>query len=152
MKLFGVSFLNGTTFHCVNKQSLPQLLLELERHRYDLVYLDGSLITDQFTLFQTIRAAIPSEYWFPGGNRKWDSFNSSLDDVLLHHSGDRIAVIWTSAEKMLEGKLPLLLYAAQVIDREAAWIRRAEPPWGRNLWLRVFLVGEGPNFPHMPKE
>jgi hypothetical protein len=149
MRQFGVHFLGGTIFHCVSKQSLPQLLSEMERHRYEIIYLDGGLITDELTLFQTFRDAIPSEYWFPGGNRTWDGFSDSLNDVLLYHAGDRIALIWTSAEKMLEGKIPLLLYAAQVIDQVVASIQRAEPTWGRALWLRIFLVGEGPNFPQL---
>jgi hypothetical protein len=149
MRQFGVGFLGGTVFHCVSKQSVPHLREELERHQYELIYLDGGLITDELTLFQAFRAAIPSDHWPPQPNQTWGGFSDSLTDVLLGQAHDKTALIWTSAEEMLEGKLPLLVYAAQVIGETTMYFRESQPTLQREVWLHVFLVDEGPNFPQV---
>lgn len=74
----------------------------------------------------------------------WSSFGDLLRPAVCE-LGTAVALVWTDAHRMLAGGLPDLVTALDLITGVARALYEQEHT------LIVFLVGEGPNFPPLPR-
>ncbi|MBW3602598.1 MAG: barstar family protein [Actinobacteria bacterium] len=115
---------------------LDELLTVLADAGFAIIELDGADVRDEASLLEQISAQVLDGEEV--GN--WDS----LADVLRAHvwllDDDRIALVWTHADRMLDGYLADLIVAADVL----AGISRQL--FADHRTFVTFLVGSGPNF------
>ena len=112
------------------------LLDELEAAGFDVLTLDGSGASDAAGLF-----AAASEQLFHGEPApNWDSFADVLINVVVGVEHDKIALVWTHADKLLEGRLVDLLTAADVLAGTARTSAEIRPTFV------TFFVGDGDAF------
>ncbi|PYS30269.1 MAG: hypothetical protein DMF75_16190, partial [Acidobacteria bacterium] len=80
------------------------------------------------------------------GNINWDALTDSLWGGLAELGKERVALIWTNAQRMLEHGLQDLLIANGCFEHIASTMATTKYGISRPIMLVVFLVGEGNNF------
>jgi Barstar (barnase inhibitor) len=129
----------------VSRASQPALEAALRRHGYRLVQLDGREVRDAASFIQRAAIDLP----MPAGvtPRRWSGLVDALWQALSELEEPGIAIVWTDADRMLEGGLGDLLLAADCFTDVARQVYEA-----RELVVKVFLVGDGINFPRLTFE
>lgn len=120
----------------------------LASHQYHVFILDGAEVTDEASFFAKVGEQLPQDPTL-GRCPNWDAFIDSVWGGLASLPEDRVALVWTHAERMLEQGLPDLLEAASCFESLAGRLKSRVTDEGcfRPVVLNVFLVGTGDNFP-----
>lgn len=116
---------------------------------YAVLRLDGADIHDQESLLRQAERDLPFPPDLPP--RGWDGFLAGLWNGLAGLDSAEVAIVWTDADRMLEGGLEDLLVAARLFGSLASQVGTTERGFPRETVLRTFLVGEGRNFPPFPR-
>jgi hypothetical protein len=135
-------------FHCYSSQTLLVLQEVLAREGFRIYPLDGSTICDKRSLFEAFRRDMPLSPPLLLVNLIWDALADSLGGGLAGQPEERAAILWLDADRMLNGNLSLLTEAVEVIVGEAQNLLSPPHP----VILRVFLLGDGINFPPFTRE
>jgi hypothetical protein len=109
---------------------------------YHVVRLDGQGVSDQQSLLAQATKDLPGVDAARPVN--WSGLSDGLTDLVFDLEVPKIALMWTSAHRMLEGGLPDLMVAADIL---AGASRMA---YGEDILFLTFLAGDGPNFPSWP--
>lgn len=120
----------------VSSSSLGGLRAQLTAAEFELIELDGSTVTDAASLFAAFGAVSEGA---PAAN--WDAFTDDFGTYVWGLDGEKAALIWDTAQAMLEGGLKDLVTAADVFSGLARQM------YGQDLIFVTFFAGEGPNFP-----
>lgn len=68
--------------YCVNEDAVDTLRRDLARHKFNLITLDGTGMTDA----ASFHAEVKRVFGFPGYyGSNWDAFNDCLGEVQLPH-------------------------------------------------------------------
>ena len=130
----------------INKASLPDLEAALSEWRYHSLYLKGDVVHDE----QTFLAQATQDLPMPVGLRpkSWSGFMDGLWEGLGGIKENQVAIIWTHADNMLSGGLSDLIKALDCLTTLARQVYNpTETGFSREMTLKVFLIGDGPNFP-----
>jgi hypothetical protein len=145
---FGRQHVGGFVVHCFSADSAPRARAELLSQGFTVFDLPGEKIQDKRSLFEHISRILPSDGRAPGPGLSWDALVDSLCGGIEERSLPAVGVLWHSAEIALEGNLQLLLDAVQALSDAADNLQHVVSNLGRPTILRLFLIGEGPNFPN----
>lgn len=133
---------------CVSQADLSELKTLLDREHFTVLEIDGSEVRDARSFFIQATTALPLEPPL-SGVVNWDAFSDSLWQGLDGLAKPRVALIWTGAQQMLEGGLPDLLTAVDVLCDVARSVRDPLTGVATPTEVLLFLVGLGPNFRHL---
>jgi hypothetical protein len=136
-------------FHLFSRKTLSHLKTELLKRGFTVHVLDGHSIDDEGSFLRIFARDVPFEVFTPNDlvpPINWDAFVDCFGSGLSSRPKTKLAIIWEGADRMLDGRLPLLVNAVECISGEADKVTRYDP----SILLRVFLVGDGPNFPDYP--
>lgn len=124
----------------LSQESLPALQKRLATAGFRVLTLDGAGVRDAATLWAQAARYLPWETAPPP--RSWSGFSDGLWGLLGEVESNSVALLWLNADGMLVGGLGDLLLAADTLTDLARQVYdRSE------MVLKVFLLGEGPNFP-----
>ena len=131
---------------CVSQKSLEVLKNFLTENGFRLFELNGENIRDKASFFVEAGEQLPHE---PGliARTSWDAFLDTLRGGLAVLEDGKVAIVWTHVENILASGLADLLVAVDCFQDAASDLAITEPGFPRPMLLRVFLVGEGNNFP-----
>ena len=135
---------------CVSAEHRPALEAALRTEGYALLSLDGTEVRDKLSLFRQAARDVLSGQASPPSS--WDGLLDSLWQALAARDETAVAILWNDAQQMLEGGLEDLLVASRGLADVARQVATTEHGFPREVTLRVFLLGAGPNFPPFPRE
>ncbi len=123
----------------VSQSDLDNLLDTLQQRGYRVVFLDGSSVISKASLFTQVEKdfPLPEDY---KRVHNWASFEDDLWNMVFSFEEDRIALVWSHVERMLDGGLEDFVMAADVLTGLSRLVYEKE------IDLSIFFVGEGPNF------
>ncbi len=78
-----------------------------------------------------------------GAPTNWSSFGDGLTSMVFELEHPKVALMWTSAHRMLESGLADLLVATDVL------VGNSRLTYAQDITFLTFLLGDGPNFPRM---
>jgi len=108
---------------------------------YRVVELRGEDVVDKASLFARATGDLPSLEEVAPTN--WSSFGDGLTSMVFELEHPKVALIWTSAHRMLESGLSDLLVATDVL------VGNSRLAYAQDITVLNFLLGDGPNFPRM---
>lgn len=133
---------------CINWHNWRELNDFLTSNEYRVFILDGAEVTDQASFFAKVCEQLPQDPEL-GGYPKWDALVDSVWGGLATLQEERIALVWTHTDRMLEHGLPVLLQAISCFEQLADQLKSRETDEGCShpAVLQVFLIGGDDNFP-----
>jgi hypothetical protein len=131
----------------VDLRALPELEGFLKASGFRLLYLDGTHVTDRDSFLEQAAKSLPQPDDLVAVH-SWDAFEDSLANGLAAATDDRAAIIWTHAEKMLEGGLSDLVIITNILMDVARSFSIPRPglPHPSPLAFCTVLAGVGLNF------
>jgi len=105
---------------------------------YRVVELRGENVTDKAGLFSQAARDLPSFGEVAPTN--WSSFGDGLTSMVFELEHPKVALLWTSAHRMLETGLADLLVATDVLVGISRLV------YSQEITFLSFLLGDGPNF------
>ncbi|CRK84587.1 barstar family protein [Neobacillus massiliamazoniensis] len=138
--------LNFPLIRTVNRLSVNKLIEILNVEKFYIIRLNGSNILDEITFFKGIVSQkIPLDPPL-SGNVNYDSFTDSLWGGIEGLHSEKVAIIWSNFNKMLDKGLNDFLKISECICNIA---EELIPENGAeyDVDLKIFLLGEGDNFP-----
>jgi hypothetical protein len=131
----------------VDQASQPELEAALRQAGFRICHLDGRDVTDAASFLARAATDLP----MPAGvtPRRWSGFVDALWQALHELEEPGVGIVWIHADRMLEGGLGDLLVIADCFTAVARQVYDAEDGSGRALVLKVFLLGDGANFPRL---
>ncbi len=147
------SSMSGFVVRCFSHRTLPQLSAALSERGVKSYSLDGSSIVDEASFLETFLRNVPFKIYAPsdrGPRLNWDAFTDCLWGGLKSEPEGQVAILWLASEQMLDGKLSLLLHVVEAISAEAFNLltpHSLQPDQEHRILLRVYLIGDGSNFP-----
>src|SRR5215813_5668018 len=133
----------------INQESLEHLRHYLEENHYHILELNGDTIKDKKSFFVEAIKKLPQDpplHSPPIGQGNWDAFIDSSIGGLANLETEKVALIWTSVENMLESGLPDLIEAINCFRDACHEVTNALYGFPRKMTLLTFLVGKGNNF------
>jgi hypothetical protein len=130
-----------------NKLSESKLIEILNDENFYIIKLNGQRIYNEVTFFKEIvNQSLPLDPPL-SGNVHYDAFNDSLWGGLSELPSEKVALIWTGFNKMLDKGFNDFLQISQCIYKIAEDLTHIEYGIDHKVDLKVFLIGEGTNFP-----
>lgn len=105
---------------------------------YRVVELRGESVIDRVSLFSQATRDLPSLEEVAPTN--WSSFGDGLTSMVFELEHPKVALLWTSAHRMLETGLADLLVATDVLVGISRLV------YSQEITFLSFLLGDGPNF------
>lgn len=131
----------------INKLSESKLIEILNDENFYIIKLNGQEVYNEVTFFKEIvNQSIPLDPPL-SGKVHYDAFNDSLWGGLSEIPSEKVALIWTEFDKMLDKGLNDFLQISQCIYKIAEDLTHIEYGIDHRVDLKVFLIGEGTNFP-----
>jgi len=132
----------------VSQASQERLMRTLEGWGERVFVLDGSVVHDGETfLAQAARDLSLTQR----ARYHWAGFPDDLWGWLLKVEDHDVSIVWAHADRMLNGGLADLLLAVECVSGVARQVYDpSESGFPREMNLRLFLLGEGANFPEFP--
>lgn len=132
----------------VNQADLDTLTRTLGRLGHQVFVLDGNGVRDGETFLAQAAHDLPlaqrSQY-------DWAGFPDDLWGWLINVEDHEVSIIWSHADNMLNGGLADLLFAVDCIQGAARQVYDpSQSGLPQEIILRLFLLGEGANFPSFP--
>jgi hypothetical protein len=132
----------------VNQASQESLLQTLETWGERVFVLDGSNVHDGETFLAQAAHDLPLTQ---RAHYHWAGFPDDLWGWLLKVEDQDVSLVWSHADRMLDGGLADLLLAVECVSGVARQVYDpTESGFPREMSLRLFLLGEGANFPEFP--
>jgi hypothetical protein len=98
--------------------------------------LDGTDVVSAATFLGAARAQL----FGAEETANWSSFTDQIRNHPVVAGGERVAFVWSHADRMLESGLPDLVTALDILTGVA------RERYGLGSTFAVFLLGDGPNF------
>jgi hypothetical protein len=134
----------------VHAGSMGALEQALRNREADVLRLDGTTIVDKESLLAGVAAdlapAADAEDMRPRG---WDGLNDLLWQVLAARPTDRVALIWTHADVLMERSLNDFLSGLNVFGDVSRAVRSTGNGFPRVMQFQVFVLGDAPSFPQL---
>jgi len=142
-------YLHFPLIRTVSRFSESKLIEILKGENYHIINLNGKNIYDEITFFKEIvNQSLPLDPPLSlSGNVNYDAFNDSLWGGLSEISSEKVALIWTDFNKMLDKGFNDFLQISDCIYTIAENLTHTEYGIDHEVELKVFLLGEGKNFP-----
>lgn len=129
----------------INEKYIDELLLNLSEQGYEVLKIDGENIYDAKTFFRTVKEILPFDPPI-SGKVNWDAFSDSLWEGIMNLGNQKVAIVWTKVDNMLEHGLAGLIDAIRsLIDVSTSLYNDVEDT--ERVSLIIFLIGKGNNFP-----
>ena len=132
-------------YNFVEDSYLNELKEELRQNEYYIYELNGKDITDARSLFAEIKKTLPQDPPL-SGKVNWDAFLDSIWGGLDELGKEKVAIVWTNVENMLESSLPDLVTAIELFRDLALSVSNPDTRISVPVSLTIFLVGDGNNF------
>ncbi len=142
--------MNISHFHEVNGfhlESLDFLEQELKIRDVDVLHLDGASVTDKASLVARVAVDLGAAEGLQPVN--WDGFADTFWQVLSARTADRVALVWTHAELMIEQSFNDFLVAITILADTARAVNTTRHGFSHPIQFQVFLMGEGTIFPRL---
>lgn len=131
----------------INKISESKLIEILDDENFYIIKLNGQEIYNEATFFKEIvNQSIPLDPPL-NGDVHYTAFNDSFWGGLSEIPSEKVALIWTNFNKMLDKSLNDFLQISQCMHEIAENLTHLEYGIDHKVDLKVFLIGEGANFP-----
>ncbi|TNF24440.1 MAG: hypothetical protein EP329_24940 [Deltaproteobacteria bacterium] len=114
----------------------------LEAWGYAVVELDGAAVIDRDSLLRQATVDLPGFDEVEPIN--WSGFDDALTGMVFEIDVPKLALVWRGAHRMLDGGLPDLMVAADVMTGVARLV------YSQGAVFIIVLAGEGANFPAWP--
>lgn len=135
--------------YCVSEDAADTLRSDLARHRFNMIALDGTAMTNAASFHVEAKTA----FGFPDyyGNN-WDAFDECLGEIQLPHP---TAILWSAAEVLASSDLKTFSEAIAQFSRFRDAFKRPNPDAvgvADPVQLELVLLGRGERFrrPHDP--
>ncbi|MCX7748961.1 MAG: barstar family protein [Clostridia bacterium] len=129
----------------INENNLNELLIDLSSQDFEVLEIDGDCIYDSKTFFKAVKDSLPFDPPI-SGKVNWDAFSDSLWEGIMNLENQKVAIVWTKAENMLNYGLGGLIDAIRALtDVSTSLYNDAENDKER-VTLTIFLIGKGNNF------
>ena len=109
----------------------------LDATDFRVLRLDGARIRDEPTLLAGFEALLGRGFAAGG----WDALRDVLPEIVGRSPSGRSCLVWDHVDAMLDGGLPALVMALQLLAEASRDLAR------RDRQFVTFLIGEGANFP-----
>lgn len=133
----------------INQSDLGQLKAALKEWDFQLYELDGKAVRDAESLFEQAGKDWPHPSYLTPHN--WAALADCLWTALVENPQPRIVLLWAEAHNMLQGGLPALIEGIEVVTSNLKKVAKAHKD-PSNIYYRLVVSGEGPNFPPLPTE
>lgn len=128
----------------INEKDLDELLLSLSKQGYKVLEIDGKNIFDAKSFFKNVKDTLPFDPPI-SGRVHWDAFSDSLWEGIMNLGKQKVAIVWTKVDNMLEYGLAGLIDAVRSLaDVSTSLYNDVEDI--ERVSLEIFLVGKGKNF------
>jgi hypothetical protein len=131
---------------CVAQAGIAELQRRLGEEGYRVFVIDGREIKDASSFFVNSGKVLPQDPPL-GSAPNWDSWLDSVWGGLDALGAARVALLWTDVDRMQDGGLPELLVAVECFLDLIERLSNPEMRITDSVSLRVFLLGNGRNFP-----
>jgi len=131
---------------CVAQVDLAELEEVLRGFGFAVLTLNGKGVRDKATLLAQAEADLPPVEGMRPGN--WDALADYFWNGLLALGEERVALVWTDADQILQGNLQDLLDALRVLGGVADAVREGGG-LPRPTTVLIFLLGAAPGFPSL---
>lgn len=140
--------MNFLTVSCVNEKDFVQLKDELNGYGAESYEINGENIKDIKQFFKSIVNILPLDPPM-SGNVNLDAFIDSLWGGLDNLGADRVAILWTHVNNMLEYGFSDLIKIIDCFESLAVQLATAKFGLSKPIALQIFLIGSGDNFPEL---
>lgn len=100
--------LSFSTISCINKKSITELKKHLRENGYHIYEIDGTEIINAKTFFAEIVKVLPQNPPL-SGRENYDAFTDSVWEGIVDLELDKVAILWTDVNNILNGGLEDLL-------------------------------------------
>jgi hypothetical protein len=128
----------------VSSSDIGALTDSLNSWAYTVLRLDGSSIHDRDSLLAQVVRDLPS--FSECRPHNWSSFEDCLSHMVFQLERPKIALVWTSAQRMVQEGLADFVMTVDIMATTTRLVYD-------DILFVVFLVGDGANFPpwaHVP--
>ena len=133
----------------VNTADLDQLKAALKEWGFQLYELEGRQVRDEESLFDQAAKDWPHPSYLTPHN--WAALADCLWTALVENPTPKVVLLWTEAQNMLQGGLPVLVEGIDVVSSSLKKVgKNSKDP--ANAYYRLVVSGDGPNFPPLPAE
>jgi hypothetical protein len=134
--------LSATT--CINQRDKGLLIDYLISGGHAVFEIDGRGVTDKMSFIARAIECLPHGM---AVNKNWDALFDSLWVGLSKVEDNRVAILWSCVEEMLDHGLPDLLVALSGLQELAHSIADTKTGFPHSIQMIVVLLGSGTNFP-----
>ena len=131
---------------CVAQVDLAELEDVLRGYGFAVLTLHGKTVRDKATLLAQVETDLPHIEGMRPGN--WDALADWFWNLLRVLDGDRVALLWTDADQIVQGDLQDLLDALRVLGGVADAVREGGG-LPRPTAVLIFLLGDARGFPSL---
>lgn len=132
---------------CVASTSADVLRTDLETAGFACYVLDSSSIIDKESFLGRLSHGFELSDDSSYRLTSWDATADLLWQKLMEQPKYKVAIMWRDAHLMLDGRLQLLLDCLEFLLGVAETVERQDVTADCHpVFLRVVLIGEGPNF------
>jgi hypothetical protein len=111
---------------------------------FQIIRFDGATVVDKASFLAQAGRDLPLDEGCQP--QSWDGFVDCLWGGLYHVESPRVALVWQSAHVLLQSDLQLFLTVNRLLDGVAQSVATTENGFSHEMWLALFLVGEGELF------
>jgi hypothetical protein len=130
--------------NCVNQSALEEVDATLRTWGMRVFYLNGEGIIDKGTLLAQVERDLPMSAGLRPHN--WDALVDCLQGGLNGLTDERVAIVWTHADRLLESDLQDFLIAIRSLTDVARHVYAGGAAFPHEMALYIFLVGASSNF------
>ncbi len=135
--------LRGYLIHTVDIAT-ESLVEKLSALGFTIYTIDGLRILDEKTFFEEVARALTFPEYF---GHNWDAWDECLGDFGRSLTADRVAIVWTDADRAMEADAQTFLQAVCDLFRlamGASSLKKASPEQPKQV--EVFLLGQRQGF------
>ncbi|MBN9392629.1 MAG: barstar family protein [Chloroflexi bacterium] len=129
----------------INKSDLARFKDALKELDFQVFELNGEKVRDAESLFEQAARDWPHPPYLTPDS--WPALADCLWTSLVESAHPKVVLLWTEAQNMLDGGLPVLITGIEVVSsnlKNAAKKSKADPA---EVYYRLVISGSGPNFP-----
>lgn len=129
--------------NCIAAADRDDLASRLAAYGFVSITLYGARVHDKESFLGQAAIDLPCGDLQP---HNWDALADVGWNVLYDLQADRVALVWTDAQNMVNGDLQDFLDAVRVLTDVSRSVLQGSGGFPRRTAFLLFLVGEGPQF------
>lgn len=130
--------------NCLSTTDEPAVRALLAERGFATLELRGEMVRDKAELLDQFAAGLPGVGDLRPHN--WDALADVLWNVLYDLDEERVALVWTGAQTLVESDLQDLLDAVRVVSDVARSVGSASGGFPRQTTFVLVMLGDGPQF------